>query len=993
MTPRWRQSLHDCRVVVGPNQVVALRRNDPVAPVVALVDAATPMDAIQAQLAGADIVISLPAVDETAIGHDAMQLAIRAATTVAHRRNELAATSRSVSHDVAEALNVIGLVTEAGQQAQLSPELAFGHVRELVDDAAEHAWRVGRTHRSHARVVAAEPFHHLFDAFEFGHRAEVTVSGPSAMVLVDKEWLEDALGELVADASRAGAAHVGIAATTFADQEGAHIVVSASGVEASGDDPTFERPGEAKAAMSRRGPGPTIVTEHAEEIGGEFEVIDGGGAGAVARIRLSLPQVEMISTVSQVASPDSSAAAPPSPHYDAPEASILEGVVRHAPLGESLEGIVAAIERRIPGTVCSVLLLQDGRLRHGAGTRLPLAYRDAIDGVAIGVGQGSCGTAAYTGQPVIATDVTMDTNWVAFRALATEHGLRSCWSTPIVAAADGETLGTFAVYTSTVWAPDEQAIRLVNRFTYLAAVAIEHHRLFGALAESEARFRRAFEGAAAGIALASLDGIVLKSNPALIGIVGHERLAGLSLLDFMDADASHLVTESWRQLVADPTGEFAPVEVPLSLRNAAVPKWVSLHTSLIPGESDRQPYLYVEVRDITAARQQMADLRARESAEASNRAKTDFLALASHELRTPLNAILGFAQVMQLMDLDEGQRSEGVNQIVNAGRHLRDLIDQLLDLSRIESGQLGVDMRPIESSEAVREALELVGPLAAARDIELQGELDAADRQTVLADPRCLRQVLINLLDNAVKYTPVGGRVQIAVEYRDGATIRTTVTDSGPGIAHDAFEAIFQPFYRLDQDTDGESVGTGLGLSFCSRLMREMDGTIGVTSTVGEGSAFWIELPAVTDAPSPKVAASATHSSRAPTSPATPSSRAAETGANVLYIEDDSACIEVMSAALRLRPGITLTAARTAAEGSKAISNNHFDLVLLDIALPDRSGLDLLSDIRTTHPSLPVVVLTAGSDSVPSIGREPEWVFVKPVDVTEVLGAIDVMCP
>ncbi|MGB3736549.1 MAG: GAF domain-containing sensor histidine kinase [Ilumatobacter sp.] len=390
------------------------------------------------------------------------------------------------------------------------------------------------------------------------------------------------------------------------------------------------------------------------------------------------------------------------------QAEILEGVVRHVQLSDSLDAIVTAIEDQLPDAACSVLLLHHGRtLHHGAAAKLPAAYCDAIDGVPIGLGQGSCGTAAFTGRPVIASDVTTDQNWRQFSDLAGAHGLRSCWSTPIVAER-GEVLGTFAVYTGNVWIPDRAAVQLVERFTYLAAIAIEHHRLFGA--------------------------------------------------------------------------------------------------------------------------------------DVSNKAKTDFLALVSHELRTPLNAILGFAQVMQIVDLEPEQRTDSVDQIVRAGQHLRDLIDDLLDLSRIEAGQLSVVAEDIGTHGVIGEVLDLVRPLAASRDIELI-ESPIVGAHQVNADQRCVRQVLINLIGNAVKYTPVGGRVRVDAAATTAEVVRISITDSGPGIAPDSLAELFQPFHRLAHDGPTVPKGTGLGLALSARLIDAMDGRIGVESTPGTGSCFWVELP------------------------------------------------------------------------------------------------------------------------------------------------------
>lgn len=531
------------------------------------------------------------------------------------------------------------------------------------------------------------------------------------------------------------------------------------------------------------------------------------------------------------------------------QANILEGVVRHAPLAESLDAIVTAIENELPDTACSVLLLQRGRsLHHGAAAKLPAAYREAIDGVSIGLGQGSCGTAAFTGCPVVASDVTTDENWVEFRELATAHGLRSCWSTPIVAAEGGEVLGTFAVYKTRVWTPDPAAIRLVERFTYLAAVAIGHHRLFGALAESESRFRSAFEGAASGMALVQLDGTLLKVNPAMSTMLGFQEhmTPKTNLLDRINPTHRGQISEAWENLASGAGSlpvDQRSIEVSLAAPHDVDAVWVTLSTSIITDRSGGQRYFYVVVRDISAERRHLEEQRARKIAEAANKAKTDFLALVSHELRTPLNAILGFAQVMQMVDLDLAQRADGVSQIIRAGSHLRDLINELLDLSRIEAGQLSVVAEWIDSVAAVGEVLDLVMPLATTREIELTGVPPSGGVQPVYADRRCVRQVLINLVANAVKYTPVGGRVRVEVANVADGMVRIGVTDSGPGISSESIAEVFQPFHQLERDGQASSEGTGLGLALSARLMGEMNGKIGVESTPGTGSCFWVELP------------------------------------------------------------------------------------------------------------------------------------------------------
>ena len=840
--PHPHRALEPCRVVVGADAVRLVRSDDPAVPIVALVDGTSPAESILAQVAGADVVVARSGDDG---GDRALELdlAVESARVIARRRMEVASSSRRVGHDLAQSLNVITLAAETAIGGGIDPSDALDQIRRLARDAGADAWRAGRAFRSSSRTLGLVDLRRVVGGVEAGPGVEVIGPDEETLVLADERGLVGAVTELVGNARRAGAGAIRVEVRRLPDGERAEVVVADDGVGfPAGQEAVLGRPFSARPGSDRPGLGLAGIAELLAELGGHLDVAEPGRTGRPTRVVLSLPTVGR--------RPVSTGGGPLPVDLAAAQADILEGVVRHAPLAESLEAIVAAIEQHVPGTVCSVLLLgRDGRsLHHGAGARLPATYRQAIDGVAVGPGQGACGTAAFTGRPVVSTDITVDRNWTDFRDVAVDHGLRSCWSTPIVAAEGGDTLGTFAVYKTRVWEPDQAAMRLVDRFSYLAAVAIEHHRLFEALAESEARFRGAFEGTAAGIALVDLDGTVLKVNPALSELVGRpvSGLVGSRLLDLFDERARALVTASWSRLVdadADVGPPLRSVDVPLAANGGEPPVWLSLHTSLIAAEAGGAPYLYVEVRDITAARAQLADLRAREAAEAANRAKTDFLALASHELRTPLNAILGFAQVMQLVELDDAERVASVDQIVDAGRHLRDLIDALLDLSRIEAGHLAVETEPVATRGVILEALGLVRPLASARHIEVVDHTEGSPDRVVVADRRCLRQVLINLLDNAVKYTPERGRVDVAVSDTPDGSVRIGITDTGPGISADSLDVVFEPFHRLDAAADDHRGGTGLGLALCARLMAEMGGSIGVASTLGAGSCFWIDFP------------------------------------------------------------------------------------------------------------------------------------------------------
>ena len=233
---------------------------------------------------------------------------------------------------------------------------------------------------------------------------------------------------------------------------------------------------------------------------------------------------------------------------------------------------------------------------------------------------------------------------------------------------------------------------------------------------------------------------------------------------------------------------------------------------------------------------------ARETADDANRSKSAFLSRMSHELRTPLNAVLGFAQVLRLGELDHDQ-DEAVHQILKGGKHLLGLINEVLDISRIETGDLQLSTEAVLVTDVLRESADLIRPLAAERSIHIVGDRQNTCDFYVFADRQRLTQILLNLLSNAVKFNHRGGTVAITCEQLS-TRLRIKVTDSGPGIRPDQVGLLFTPFERLGADrTDIE--GTGIGLALSRRLAEAMSGTLDVETVFGQGSTFWVELPVV----------------------------------------------------------------------------------------------------------------------------------------------------
>ncbi len=358
------------------------------------------------------------------------------------------------------------------------------------------------------------------------------------------------------------------------------------------------------------------------------------------------------------------------------------------------------------------------------------------------------------------------------------------------------------------------------------------------------------------------------------------------------------------------------------------------------------------VLDITDRKQAEENLRAKEEAERTNKEKSKFLSRMSHELRTPLNAILGFGQVLQFSTLEE-QDALALGYILKGGQHLLSLVDEVLDLSRAESGDLHLSIGDVDAREVVDECVGLVERLAEARRITCTVKRPLRP-VPLRCDEQRLRQVLLNLLSNAIKYNREGGQVLISFEPRPANRMQLNVTDTGPGLSAESVARLFVPFERLEQE-NGEVEGTGLGLVVSRRIAEAMDGSIGVKSEAGRGSTFWIELPLAASAP------------LVPTDlvrcvgPSIPNAEALP-GATLLYIEDNLSNLQVMEMLLaRQRPHWRFISARDGCKGLALARQELPDLILLDLQMPGMLGEDVLGELRRDPATqeIPVIVLSA----------------------------------
>jgi len=276
-----------------------------------------------------------------------------------------------------------------------------------------------------------------------------------------------------------------------------------------------------------------------------------------------------------------------------------------------------------------------------------------------------------------------------------------------------------------------------------------------------------------------------------------------------------------------------------------------LRTKKIPvlGDDGQPRFLLGIAEDVTDWEQSRQELQAaRDAAEDASQAKNEFLSRMSHELRTPLHAIMGFSQLLELEATVPRQR-EGAAQIVRAGRHLLDLINEVLDVSSIEAGHLTLSMEPVGVSEVVAEVLELMSPIARQRSVTVVADRPDEQPGYIRADRQRLKQVLVNLVANAVKYNRDGGAVHVRFALRPDGRVRVSVADCGPGLTAEEQGRLFTPFERLGAD-DTEIEGTGLGLVLSQRLVEAMGGCLQVDSEPGRGSTFWFDLAAAGTAPS-----------------------------------------------------------------------------------------------------------------------------------------------
>jgi signal transduction histidine kinase len=566
---------------------------------------------------------------------------------------------------------------------------------------------------------------------------------------------------------------------------------------------------------------------------------------------------------------------------------ILEMIATGCPFSEVLENIIKTAELQIANTRCSILILdKTGKTLHkGSAPSLPKDYCAAMDGFEIGPMVGACGTAAFKNETVIVEDIAIDPLWQEFKDLALPHNLRACWSTPIQNT-DGKVLGTFCPYFNEPRGPTDQEIQLVKSLAHLAGILIQREQTECVVVESEERYRKIFhqmrsvlEGISSEVgnefikALVSNLALALNVRYAFLGeclsiepvvirtlaFWGKNEFIHVEDYSVINTPCNNVLKNRRMELFPEDIQKVFPTNMALKSNNVqsymGVPLFDESKNKIgILAVMDDRPMHEVEnaktILSVFALRAEAELIHkkteenlmtAKIEADRANNAKSEFLSRMSHELRTPLNAIIGFSQLLvrdTKNPLNDIQREDLVT-ITNAGTHLLELINEILDLSKVESGKLEITLKEVLLKPVINEVINLVQPLSKQKAIEI--EIAEYENLSLVADFIRLKQVLFNLLSNAIKYNKDNGSVSIDV-LKDEEFVTIKVSDNGRGIPTNKHNRLFEPFDRLDIDT-ASIEGAGIGLTISNHLVKLMNGKLEFESVEGEGTTFFVRLP------------------------------------------------------------------------------------------------------------------------------------------------------
>jgi PAS domain S-box-containing protein len=587
-------------------------------------------------------------------------------------------------------------------------------------------------------------------------------------------------------------------------------------------------------------------------------------------------------------------------------------------------------------------------------------------------GRGPVGRSFRTGEHSICDDTQNDPDFAPWREPALRCGYRAVGGFPL--SVQGNAIGVIALYAAASGFFDPETVGLLDELAAEVSLALERMHLAELRQRAVEELNQFFILSQELLCIGQMDGRIHRLNPAW------EKTLGFTAAELQSMPLSELVhrddlTEALTAIGKLRSGiEIDQIEIRCRSKRGPY-RWLLCNATPVHRERlQQQDLLFIAARDITDRKNLEMQLLQRNVAldqqnqrvEAATRMKSEFLANMSHELRSPLNGIIGFAELLydgRLGPVADRQK-DLLGRILSSSRHLLHLINDVLDLARVEAGRLEFRAEPIQMPKLVREVISILEKIAADKQIRLETEIDPAV-SAVLADPARLKQVLYNYLSNALKFTAAGGAVVVQVKPEGAAEFRLEVSDTGVGIAEENLPRLFVEFQQLDAGAAKRFQGTGLGLAFSKRIVEAQGGRVGVTSTVGQGSTFYAILP------------------RSPLQPHT--SRRAP---RILVVEDERIERLVLTAILQ-HAGCVVQTASTGAEALAKCGQEAFDLVTLDWLLPDTSGSDLLRQMRSMplHHDTPVLAISMIEEMRPGVDGIQE-VVRKPVDGPALLAAM-----